>query len=127
MTVTLQPGQVPSDEELEAEAAALEEETQGKYERAKKDELSLASLQKMSTEELAKYAKDADIRDYTSLPKQKLVFEVLRARARKQGLMMKRLCGRASHRMRNGDHATLAYLARNHGSGENPEKIYLRR
>jgi len=88
MTVTLQPGEVPSDEELEAEAAALEEETQNKYEMAKKDELSLSSLQRMSSDELATYAKEADIRDFTSLPKQKLVFEVLRARARKQGLMM---------------------------------------
>lgn len=88
MTVTLQPGEVPSDEELEAEAAALEEETQNKYELAKHDELNLSALQRMSTDELAKYAKEADIRDFVSLPKQKLVFEVLRARARKQGLMM---------------------------------------
>ncbi|MCH8824373.1 MAG: transcription termination factor Rho [Planctomycetes bacterium] len=88
MTVTLQPGEVPSDEELEAEAAALEEETQNKYELAKHDELNLSALQRMSTEELAEYAKEADIRDFVSLPKQKLVFEVLRARARKQGLMM---------------------------------------
>lgn len=88
MTVTLQPGEVPSDEELEAEAAALEEETQNKYELAKHDELNLSALQRMSTEELAGYAKEADIRDFVSLPKQKLVFEVLRARARKQGLMM---------------------------------------
>ena len=57
MTVTLQPGEVPSDEELEAEAAALEEETQNKYELAKHDELSLSTLQRMSTDELAKYAK----------------------------------------------------------------------
>ncbi len=87
-TITLQPGEVPSDEELEAEAAALEEETQDKYEQAKKDELSLSALQRMTTAELSVYAKEAEIRDFASLPKQKLVFEVLRARARKQGLMM---------------------------------------
>ena len=42
----------------------------------------------MPTEELAKVAKSEEIEEYTSLPKQKLVFEVLKARARKQGLMM---------------------------------------
>ena len=41
--VTLQPGEVPSDEQLEAEAAMLEEETQVKYEEAKKDDLNLAA------------------------------------------------------------------------------------
>ncbi len=88
LTVTLQPGAVPSDEELEAEAAAIDKETQGKYELAKKDELSLSVLQRMPAEELAKVAKSEEIEEYTSLPKQKLVFEVLKSRARKQGLMM---------------------------------------
>ncbi len=86
MTVTLQPGEVPSDAELEAEAAAIQDD--GKYELAKKDDLSLATLQRMSTEELSKVAKKENIEDFVSMPKQKLVFEVLRARARNQGLMM---------------------------------------
>ncbi|MEE8458398.1 MAG: Rho termination factor N-terminal domain-containing protein, partial [Phycisphaerales bacterium] len=86
MTVTLQPGEVPTDAELEAEAAAIDED--GKYEIAKKDELSLSTLQHMTTEELTKLAKKEQIADCVSMPKQKLVFEVLRARARNQGLMM---------------------------------------
>ena len=88
MTVALQPGEVPSDAELEAEAAAIDDELDGKYELAKHDDLSLSALRKMTSEELAGIAKQEKIQDHVSMPKQKLVFEVLRARARRQGLMM---------------------------------------
>jgi transcription termination factor Rho len=88
MTVTLQPGEVPSDEQLEAEAAALEDELQGKYDLAKKDDLNLTSLQHMTMDQLAKVAKKEKLKDFASLSKQKLVFEILRAHARKQGLMI---------------------------------------
>ena len=40
-----------------AEAAALEDELQGKYDLAKKDDLSLAALQRMPSGELAKLAR----------------------------------------------------------------------
>ncbi len=86
--MTLKPGEVPTDAELEAEAAALEEEIQGKYDLAKKDEYSLAVLQHMSNEELAKLAKQEKIEDFVTMPKQNLVFEILKSRARKQGLMI---------------------------------------
>ena len=85
---TIRPEEVPSDEQLEAEAKALEEETQGKYDLAKKDDMSLAKLQHMSTAELADIAKKEEVADFSSLSKQKLVFEILRARAQKQGLMV---------------------------------------
>jgi transcription termination factor Rho len=111
MTVTLQPGEVPSDEELEAEAQAIEDDTQGKYDLAKKDDLSLTTLQKMSSEELAKLAKAEGIEDHTSLPKQKLVFEILKARARKQGLMM--------------GEGTLIVLPKDYGFLRSPEYSYL--
>ena len=88
MTVTLQPGEVPSDEALEAEAAAIGDDAHSKYELAKKDDISLASLRKMSTDELGKIARKENVEDFVSMPKQKLVFEVLRAHARRQGLMM---------------------------------------
>ncbi len=111
MTVTLQPGEVPTDEELEAEAAAIEDEAHGKYELAKKDDLSLATLRRMPSEQIAKIARQEGIEDYTSLPKQKLVFEVLRARARKQGLMM--------------GEGTLAILPDGFGFLRSPEYSYL--
>lgn len=86
--VTLNPGEVPSDEQLEAEAQALEAEAQDKYELAKKDDLDLTALQHMSNDELFKLAKKEKLDDFTQLPKQKLVFEILKARAQRQGLMI---------------------------------------
>jgi transcription termination factor Rho len=89
LTVTLQPGQVPSDEQLEAEAAALEEETQGRYDLAKKDkEFSLSKLQRLDNDELTVLAKKEKIGDIANLSKQQLVFEILRAHAQKAGLMV---------------------------------------
>ncbi len=111
MTVTLQPGEVPSDEQLEAEAAAISDDSQEKYELAKKDDLSLATLQRMGTEELASIARKERIEEYTALPKQKLVFEVLRARARRQGLTM--------------GEGTLAVLPDGFGFLRSPEYSYL--
>lgn len=87
-TVVVQPHEVPSDEQLDAEARAIEDDTQGRYDLAKKDELSMAVLQHMTMDELGKIAKKEKMKDYTTLPKQKLVFEILRSRAQKQGLMI---------------------------------------
>ncbi|MHC4274952.1 MAG: transcription termination factor Rho [Planctomycetota bacterium] len=111
LTVTLQPGEVPSDEQLEAEAAAIEDESQGRYELAKKDDLSLSALQRMTTEMLGKVAKKERIDDFASLPKQKLVFEILKTRARRQGLMM--------------GEGTLAILPDGFGFLRSPEYSYL--
>jgi transcription termination factor Rho len=85
--MTLPPGSVPSDEQLEQEALELEASGK-KYEAAKKDSLNLASLQRMGNEELAKVARKEGLEEALSLPRQKLVFEILKARAQKQGLMM---------------------------------------
>lgn len=87
-TVTLHPGQVPSDEQLEAEARELDAEIQGKYDLAKLEDLSLSSLQKMNLDELLRLAKKERLEDVNHLPKQKLVFEILKSRAQKHGLMI---------------------------------------
>src|SRR3954469_20123170 len=79
-TVMLQPGEVPSDEQLEAEMAILDSESDGKYEVAKKDDLDLTALQHMNNDELIKLAKKEKLEDFATLPKQKLVFEILKAR-----------------------------------------------
>ena len=42
----------------------------------------------MSAADLAKLAKKESIEDFATLPKQKLVFQILKSRARKQGLMI---------------------------------------
>ena len=85
--MTLPPGSVPTDEQLEQEAAELESSGK-KYEAAKKYSLNLAALQKMGNDELAKVARKEGLEEALSLPRQRLVFEVLKARAQKQGLMM---------------------------------------
>ncbi|MCZ6835668.1 MAG: transcription termination factor Rho [Planctomycetota bacterium] len=87
-TMTLKPGQVPTDEELEREAAELDKELQGKYDLAKRDVMDMSALQHMDNEELAKIAKKEKIEDFVTMPKQKLVFEILKTRARKHGLMI---------------------------------------
>ena len=111
LTVALQPGEVPTDDELDAEAAAIEDEAHGRYEEAKKDDLSLTVLRRMGTEELHALAEQEQLEDYSSLPKQKLVFEILRSRARKQGLMM--------------GEGTLAILPDGFGFLRSPEYSYL--
>ncbi|MBL9141571.1 MAG: Rho termination factor N-terminal domain-containing protein, partial [Phycisphaerae bacterium] len=82
------PGALPTDEQLEIELQELEKELKGKYDVAKRDDLTLGSLQKMTGEELVKMAKKEGLEDQAQLPKQQLVFEILKARAQKQGLMM---------------------------------------
>ena len=83
----LAPGSLPTDEQLAAELAEIEKELEGKYEVAKKDDLNLAKLQKMPLDQLNKLAKQSGVEDLNQ-PKQKLVFEILKARAQKAGLMI---------------------------------------
>jgi transcription termination factor Rho len=82
------PGALPTDEQLEMELQELEAELKGKYDVAKRDDMTLGTLQKMSGEELVKLAKKEGLDEQTSLPKHQLVLEILKARAQKQGLMM---------------------------------------
>ncbi|RLS62247.1 MAG: transcription termination factor Rho [Planctomycetota bacterium] len=86
-SLDLAPGQLPTDEQLINELAELGKELEGKYELAKKDDLNLAKLQKMPLEQINKLAKATGIDDLTQ-PKQKLVFEILKIRAQKAGLMI---------------------------------------
>jgi transcription termination factor Rho len=86
-TITLTPGSVPTDEQLELDLKELEESSGGKVKAAKKEDLDLAGLQKMSGEELVKLAKKEGLEDQNGLSKQRLVFEILKSRAQKHGLM----------------------------------------
>jgi transcription termination factor Rho len=81
-------GIVPTDEQLDLELAEFEKEWKGKFEVAKKDDLNLSALQRMTGDELVKLAKKEGLEEQAGLPKQQLVFEILRARAQKQGLML---------------------------------------
>ena len=69
-----------TDQELDAE-------TQARYEQAKKADLSMRDLQKMSIEDLHGLAQKEGIEGYTTLKKQQLIFNILKSRIASQGLM----------------------------------------
>ena len=91
-SMALNPGEVPTDEELEAEIAALDEKltiaAQKKYDEAKKEGYDLAALQHMKGKELGVVAKEEKVDNWAEMPRQKLVFEILKAQANRQGLMI---------------------------------------
>ncbi|MCC7192688.1 MAG: transcription termination factor Rho [Phycisphaeraceae bacterium] len=82
-TPTPPPVQEPhssTDQELDAE-------TQSRYEQAKRQEISIRDLQRMSVDELHKLAAQERIENPASLKKQDLIFQILKSRISKQGLM----------------------------------------
>ncbi len=66
---------------------SFDEEMHEKYERVKRGELHITDLQKMTVAELHEIAKSENVSDYTGLPKQELVFKILKGRIQKDGLM----------------------------------------
>ncbi len=77
---------LPSDEELEREAAELEKAAA----HAPADDgsaLSISELQRMDIEELHTLAEKEGLENFHKLPKQDLIFKLLKTRAAKQGLM----------------------------------------
>jgi transcription termination factor Rho len=77
---------LPSDEELEREAAELERIAAASP--AAKDALSISQLQRMDIDGLHTVAGKEGLQDYFQIPKQELIFKILKARAAKQGLMI---------------------------------------
>ncbi|MFW6058827.1 MAG: transcription termination factor Rho [Phycisphaeraceae bacterium] len=67
--------------------AQLDAETQARYEQAKKSDMSIRDLQKMTVEELHELAKTEEVKDFTGLKKQDLIFKILQTHITKQGLM----------------------------------------
>ncbi|MHC4221165.1 MAG: transcription termination factor Rho [Planctomycetota bacterium] len=63
------------------------ESTHAKYERVKKGNLYLTDLQKMSVAELHGIAKKENIKEYTALKKQDLIFRILKERIQQNGLL----------------------------------------
>jgi transcription termination factor Rho len=80
---------LPSDEELEREAAELERAIKAGEVKAGAggESVSIAALQEMTIEELHKVAHREGFADVQSIPRQDLVFKILKARAARQGLM----------------------------------------
>ena len=65
----------------------FDKEMQAKYERVKRGELHIKDLQKMDVAELHEMAKEEGLADFASLTKQELIFELIKARVQKNGLM----------------------------------------
>ena len=79
---------LPSDEELEREAAELERVAAATGKTVAKDALSISQLQRMEIDGLHEVAEKEGLSEYQTLPKQELIFKILKARAAKQGLML---------------------------------------
>jgi transcription termination factor Rho len=78
---------LPSDEELEREAAELERIARGADPKNQPDAISISDLQRMKLEQLHSTAEKEGLVDFHQLSRQDLVFKILKARAAKQGLM----------------------------------------
>jgi transcription termination factor Rho len=87
--VTEPPASTEAQEETQVKEQELsdEESTHAKYERIKKGSLYLTDLQKMTVTELHEIAKKEDIKDYSALKKQDLIFKILKERIQQNGLM----------------------------------------
>ncbi len=113
--MTLKPGEVPTDEELESEAASLDtkltEAAQKKYDKAKKEGYDLTALQHMKSKDLGEVAKKEKLENWAEMSKQKLVFEILKAQATRQGLMI--------------GEGTLEIMADGYGFLRSPEYSYV--
>jgi transcription termination factor Rho len=80
-------GVLPSDEELEREAEELERIVAQSGGKIEDDGINLGALQRMSIDEVFKVAEKEGLEDFHQIPKQDLIFKILKARAAKQGIM----------------------------------------
>ena len=80
-------GELPSDEELEREGIELERIAKSADPAAVKNAISINELQLKEVDDLFKVAEKEGLTDFHQLPKQELIFKILKARAAKQGLM----------------------------------------
>src|SRR5690606_37011599 len=69
------------------DVGAFDAETNAKYEQVKGGKLFIKDLQQMDVQQLHEIAKEENIPDYIGMKKQDLLFNILRARIRQNGLM----------------------------------------
>jgi transcription termination factor Rho len=74
---------VPADEELDA----VYDPADSRYEEAKRGEIHIAALQRMTMKELIDLARRENVSEYTGLKKQDLIFRILKERTKMNGLM----------------------------------------
>ncbi len=68
-------------------ASVIDQEINEKYEEVKRGEMHITALQKMTIKELQETAKKENIKDYSGLKKQELIFKILKERVNQDGLM----------------------------------------
>ncbi|RMF74281.1 MAG: transcription termination factor Rho, partial [Planctomycetota bacterium] len=71
----------------DGDAPPIDKTTHDKYERVKRGDLHITDLQKMSVNELHEVAKEEGVEDYVGLPKQDLIFHILKRRISQNGLL----------------------------------------
>ena len=69
------------------ESSPIDRETHEKYERIKRGELHITELQKMTVAELHEVARTEGIEEYVGLPKQEVIFRILKRRISQNGLL----------------------------------------
>ena len=70
-----------------SEVAALDAETHAKYEQIKRGDIHIKQLQKMTVVDLHELAKAEGLTEYTGLKKQDLIFNILKDRINRNGMM----------------------------------------
>ncbi len=78
---------LPSDEELEREAEELERVVAASGGKMVDDGLTITDLQRMDIDQIFGVAEKEGLEDFHQVPKQELIFKILKARAAKQGIM----------------------------------------
>jgi transcription termination factor Rho len=76
-----------TEQQAQKNKRAEEESIHAKYERIKKGNLYLTDLQSLNVTELHEVAKNENIKEYSALKKQDLIFRILKERIRQNGLM----------------------------------------
>ncbi len=77
----------PTSASISEDVAQFDAETNAKYEQVKGGKLYIKDLQMMDVHKLHDIAREENIQDYVGLKKQDLIFQILRARIRQNGLM----------------------------------------
>lgn len=80
-------GTLPTDEQLEREAEELERIVAAAGGKIEDDGLTIADFQRMDHDELMEVADKEGLEEFHQLPKQDLIFKILKARAAKMGIM----------------------------------------
>lgn len=78
---------LPSDEELEREAAELEKFAAKAGPLDEAEQLTISELQRMEIDQIFKVAALEGMEDFHQIPKQELIFKILKARATRLGIM----------------------------------------